>query len=115
MVKNAATVGRSGPHDFILVRASAIVMLAYAIFMIVFLATTPELTYAIWSDLFSAVWVKVFTLIALISLTAHAWIGLWQVLTDYVKPAGTRLFLQFFLNIIAIAYLLTGAVVLWGV
>lgn len=115
MVRNAATVGRSGPHDFILVRVTALVMLAYAIFMVTFLATTADLSYAIWRDLFSAIWVKVFTLLALISLTAHAWIGLWQVLTDYVKPAGTRLFLQFFLNITAIAYLLIGAVVLWGV
>jgi len=115
MVTNAGTLGRSGVHDFVLIRASALVLTAYSIFMVCFFVCTPQVTYADWTGLFSQTWVKVFTLITLISLLVHAWIGLWQVLTDYVKPVAVRIFLQFVLNIAALAYLVTGIVVLWGV
>ncbi|EWH12300.1 putative succinate dehydrogenase, hydrophobic subunit [Catenovulum agarivorans DS-2] len=115
MVTNAGTLGRSGVHDFVLIRASALVLTAYAIFMVCFFVCTPQVTYAEWVGLFSQTWVKVFTLITLISLLVHAWIGLWQVLTDYVKPVAVRISLQFILNIAALAYLVTGIVVLWGV
>jgi len=40
---------------------------------------------------------KIFTILTLISILVHAWIGLWQVLTDYVKSIALRLSLQLFL------------------
>jgi succinate dehydrogenase / fumarate reductase membrane anchor subunit len=58
---------------------------------------------------------KVFTLAALISIMVHVRIGLWQVLTDYVKKPSTRGVLQFILNLIAFAYVAVGLFVLWGV
>lgn len=115
MVTNAATLGRSGVHDFLIIRASALVLAAYAIFILAYLFSSPGLTYEDWSGLFSQVWMKVFTIVALFGLTAHAWVGLWQVLTDYVKCARLRMFLQFFLNLAALSYFVTGLVVLWGV
>ncbi|MCU4676825.1 succinate dehydrogenase, hydrophobic membrane anchor protein [Catenovulum sp. 2E275] len=115
MVANAATLGRSGVHDFILIRASALILTAYSLFMVGFLVLTPELTYVKWAELFSCLSVKVFTLISLFALLVHAWIGLWQVLTDYVKPTCVRIGLQFLLNIAALAYVATGIFVLWGV
>ncbi len=42
-------------------------------------------------------------------------IGLWQVLTDYIKPVGLRGALQFALVVVLFVYLMTGFVVLWGV
>lgn len=115
MVTNAATLGRSGVHDFVIIRASALVLAAYAIFIVGYLLTHPNLSFADWSGLYSQIWMKVFTIIALFGLVSHAWIGLWQVLTDYVKSVGVRMVLQFVLNITAISYLVTGLVVLWGV
>ena len=52
---------------------------------------------------------------ALVSVMVHVRIGLWQVLTDYVKPTGLRATLQYVLNIIAFAYVAVGLFVLWGV
>lgn len=115
MVTNAGTLGRTGVHDYVLVRASAVVMTLYVLFLVGFLVITPDLTYATWTAFFSNLGVKVFTLLTLISLLAHAWIGLWQVLTDYIKPTGLRIVLQFVLNIIAFAYVISGFVILWGV
>ena len=58
---------------------------------------------------------KVFTLLALVSILIHAWIGMWQVLTDYVKPLALRLVLQLAIVVALVAYVLYGFVVVWGV
>ncbi|MBY5993886.1 succinate dehydrogenase, hydrophobic membrane anchor protein [Ferrimonas balearica] len=115
MVKNAATLGRSGVHDFVLLRASAIVLASYVLFLVGYLVLTPELTFATWQSLFSGTAMKVYTLLALVAVLVHGWIGLWQVLTDYIKPVGLRAFLQFAINLVLLAYLFAGVVILWGV
>lgn len=45
----------------------------------------------------------------------HTRIGLWQVLTDYVKCSKLRAVLGFVLNLMAVAYVAIGLIVLWGV
>ncbi|MBD1389644.1 succinate dehydrogenase, hydrophobic membrane anchor protein [Neiella sp. HB171785] len=115
MVMQAATLGRNGVQDFILLRCSAVILAAYAIFVVGFFVLTPELSYQSVTSFFAHLGTKVFSLIALIAFLAHAWIGLWQVLTDYVKPAGLRGTLQFVLNVVILAYVGTGIFVLWGV
>ncbi|WP_117076046.1 succinate dehydrogenase, hydrophobic membrane anchor protein, partial [Klebsiella pneumoniae] len=64
---------------------------------------------------FSSAFTKVFTLLALVSILIHAWIGMWQVLTDYVKPLAVRLILQLLIVVALVAYVLYGFVVVWGV
>ncbi|MCJ8322086.1 MAG: succinate dehydrogenase, hydrophobic membrane anchor protein [Colwellia sp.] len=115
MVSNAATVGRNGVHDFILIRASAIILVLYTLFLTGFFITTPEVTFDIWHGLFSLMAVKVFTLLALLSLVVHAWIGIWQVLSDYIKPAFLRGSLQFLFSVTLLAYLAAGFITVWGV
>ncbi|EKE71035.1 succinate dehydrogenase, hydrophobic membrane anchor protein [Gallaecimonas xiamenensis] len=115
MVTNTGTFGRTGVHDYVLVRASAIVMTLYVIFLVGFLVITPDLTFDAWKAFFGNLGVKVFTLLTLISLMVHAWIGLWQVLTDYVKPTGLRIVLQFLVNVAVLAYVISGFAILWGV
>ena len=82
MVSNASALGRNGVHDFILVRATAIVLTLYIIYMVGFFATTGEISWEVWTGFFSSAFTKVFTLLALVSILIHAWIGMWQVLTD---------------------------------
>ncbi len=45
MVSNASALGRNGVHDFILVRATAIVLTLYIIYMVGFFATTGEISW----------------------------------------------------------------------
>jgi len=115
MVTNQASIKRDGVQDFVSLRTTAIVILAYSIFLLWFFVTTPALTYEVWSGLFSNLAVKVFTLAALVSIMIHVRIGLWQVLTDYVKAPKLRATIQFVLNLIAFAYVAVGIFVLWGV
>jgi len=115
MVNNAATVGRSGVHDFILLRASAVVLACFVLFMLGFFVVTPEVTYDVWKGLFSNMAMKIFTMVAIIALLVHAWIGIWQVLSDYVKAAFLRGVLQFLFSVTLLAYLATGFLTVWGV
>jgi succinate dehydrogenase / fumarate reductase membrane anchor subunit len=48
-------------------------------------------------------------------MLVHSWIGLWQVLTDYVKNALLRAALQFLLTSTAFVYVIFGFVILWGI
>ncbi|WP_028117572.1 succinate dehydrogenase, hydrophobic membrane anchor protein [Ferrimonas senticii] len=114
MVKMASSLGRSGVHDFVLLRASALVLASYLIFMVAYLAM-GSVDYASWQQLFASVSMKVFTLMALVAVLVHGWIGLWQVLTDYVKPAGLRAAAQYAVILVLLAYLFAGVAILWGV
>ena len=115
MVNNAATVGRSGVHDFILIRTSAIVLALYTFYILGFFVTTPEITFDIWQGFFAGLCTKVFTIMALFALLIHAWIGIWQVLSDYIKPAFLRGGLQFIFAVILLVYLVAGILTVWGV
>lgn len=42
-------------------------------------------------------------------------IGMWQVLTDYVKPLAVRLILQLVIVVALVVYVIYGFVVVWGV
>lgn len=112
MVTNAATLGRNGIQDFLLIRATAIVLAAYILYVFAFVLFN-DINYQSWTEFFSCGFTQGFSLLALLAMLSHAWIGLWQVLTDYVKPTGIRLFLQFVLMVVAFSYLVTGIVILW--
>lgn len=115
MVNNASALGRNGIHDFVLVRATAIVITLYILYMVGFVAFSGPLTWEVWQGFFASSFTKVFTLLALISILIHAWIGMWQVLTDYVKPLAVRLLLQLAIVAALLVYVIYGFVVLWGV
>lgn len=121
MVTAVTTFGRSGLSDWLIQRFSAVVLAAYTVFITVFLVTTPELTYEIWAGLFSQLWMRVFTLLVLLSCAAHGWIGLWGVLTDYVttrmmgsSALALRMIILTVYALITLTYLVWGVEILWG-
>lgn len=115
MVANVSSFGRNGVHDFILIRATAVILTLYTLYMVSFFAFGPEINYLNWIEFWANTSNKVFTMLALICVLIHAWIGLWQVLTDYIKPTLLRGVMQFCIVVALFVYLLTGFFILWGV
>ena len=115
MVLNQASLKRDGVQDFVSLRATALVISSYALFIIGYLLCAPTITFESWSGLFGHTAMKVYTLIALVCIMVHTRIGLWQVLTDYVKCSKLRGVLGFVLNLMALSYVVVGLFVLWGV
>ena len=72
MVTAVTSFGRSGLSDWLIQRASAVALAAYTLFIVIYLLMNPDLTYAQWAELFSHLWVRVFTLLVLLSIVAHA-------------------------------------------
>lgn len=113
MVVNQASLKRNGVQDFVSLRVTALILTAYSLFIIGYFLTTPQVTFEAWQGLFSNLAVKVFTFSALVCMMLHTQIGLWQVLTDYVKSAKLRAVLGFILNMMSFVYVAVGLFVLW--
>ncbi|MGB0662513.1 MAG: succinate dehydrogenase, hydrophobic membrane anchor protein [Pontibacterium sp.] len=115
MVTSITSFGRSGLYDWMIQRVTALVLSAYTIFMVAYLAFGAELTYEMWAGLFQGTAMRIFTLLALLSFAAHVWIGLWSVSTDYIKATGPRFVFQSVSGLVTFIYVVWGIQILWGV
>ena len=121
MVTSVTSFGRSGLYDWLIQRVGGVVMAAYVVFITVYLALNPDLTFEQWQALFGQLWVRVFSFVTLLSFIAHAWIGLWAVLTDYLtvrlmgdKATVLRILAQVVLGGVSVTYLIWGIEIIWG-
>lgn len=121
MVTNITNLSRSGLYDWMLQRLSAIVLAAYTLFIVGYVLMNPELGYAQWSELFTRTWVRIFSFLALLSLVAHAWVGMWTIVTDYLnsrafgeKSVWIRFPVQLICFIALFSYLVWGIQIIWG-
>lgn len=48
MVSNASALGRNGIHDWLLLRAAAMIMTLYVLYILAFIVMSGTLTYDIW-------------------------------------------------------------------
>lgn len=115
MVKSVLGVNHQGLRDWAIQRVSAIVMAIYLIGLIIYLVLNPGLSYGEWHNLFSHEWVKVLTLLFLLCLLFHAWVGMWTVFTDYVKCFVLRCILHTLVLLSLVACFIWGVLILWSV
>jgi len=83
-----------GLRDWLAQRVTGVVMALFTLAVIVQILLPGEMGYDKWAGMFSRQWMKVLTFIAIVSLLWHAWVGVRDILMDYVKPLGTRLALK---------------------
>ncbi|MFC0180336.1 succinate dehydrogenase, hydrophobic membrane anchor protein [Thorsellia kenyensis] len=114
VIKHAGALGKKGILDWVLLRATALIISFYAIYVVSFLVFA-DINYESWTRFFTSPTTKVFTLITLVCILCHAWIGLWQVITDYIKPFALKFLLQVIVIFVLASYVLYGVTVLWSV
>jgi succinate dehydrogenase / fumarate reductase membrane anchor subunit len=119
-VTTVTSFGRNGLYDWLFQRISAVVLAVYFVFIFGFIATNPDLSFEQWKALFDANWMRVFSLISLVMILVHVWIGMWGVLTDYVtvrmmgpKAPAIRLSLQLLIFLVMAIVVIVGIDVLW--
>ncbi len=112
-MNSATNIGRNGIQDWIIQRVTAYVLALYTLFLLGFFVTT-DVDYQSWSALFGQGWFKIFTLLALLSIAGHAWVGLWTVSTDYIKSALQRFLFQTACVLVIFVYVVWGIQILWG-
>lgn len=113
MMQTATGLTSSGLRDWIVQRISAVVLGFYFIFLLMYFAMHPHVTYGAWQTLFAHPGMKIFSFLALLSLVGHSWVGIWTVLTDYVKCTAGRLLLEVTMGLALIYYLVWGIEILW--
>ncbi len=119
MVKAVTSFGRSGLSDWLVQRVSAVILLAW--FLCVGGSLLSGVDYLEWKSLFASTAMRVFTVLAILSLAAHAWIGMWSVGTDYLteRLMGTtgnvlRLAYQIGCSLVIFVYVIWTIQILWG-
>lgn len=115
MVKALYAVNRRGLTDWLIQNISAFIMVIYTIGIMVFFISHPELDFTTWHTLFEHGWMKGATIILFALLLFHAWIGVWTVITDYIKCAVVRLSLYIFILLALVALFLAAVAIMWGV
>ena len=83
-----------GLRDWLAQRITSVVMALFTLAVIVQILLPGEMGYDKWAGMFSRQWMKVLTFTTVVSLLLHAWVGVRDILMDYVKPLGPRLALQ---------------------
>lgn len=114
MVKSVLSVNHQGLRDWVIQRLSAVYMAIYFISLIAYIVCSPSLTFAAWHGLFTHPAMQVFTILFLLALMFHAWIGVWTIFTDYVKPFVLRCILNSLVLLILAASFVWGALILWS-
>ena len=104
-----------GLRDWLAQRVSAVVLLLYTLVLLGAVIFGPQLSYGTWATLFSSAWMKVFSLLAVIALIWHAWVGVRDIYMDYIKPTGIRLFLQVATVLALVGYACWAVIILWRV
>jgi len=72
-------------------------------------------TYMVWHDLTSHGLFKVSTYLFFICLSMHAWLGVRDVLRDYVYNLTLRAFFQIVIDLLLALYLVWFGVVVWQI
>jgi succinate dehydrogenase / fumarate reductase membrane anchor subunit len=85
-----------GLRDWLAQRVTAVLMALFTVVLVPQLLFGGKLGYERWAAIFSAQWMKFLCFITIVSLLVHAWIGIRDVLMDYIKPVGIKLGLQVF-------------------
>jgi succinate dehydrogenase / fumarate reductase membrane anchor subunit len=115
MVKREVVGAHYGVRDWIAQRVTAVIMLVYTAVILSALAGLPRVDYWQWKVLWQTPIVKYATVLFVLSLLLHAWIGVRNIFMDYVKDPGLRLTL-YVLVIAALAwYAIWSVQILWRV
>lgn len=104
-----------GMRDWLAQRITGVILAVYAILLVIMVLTQKEMSYGVWAGFFAEPWMKVATLLAMLALIYHAWVGVRDIYMDYIKPTSVRLSLQVLTILALISYAAWALVILWRV
>ena len=107
---------RRGLTIWLVQRASALVMALYLPLFGLYAWAQGSPGYVGWHGLFEPLAAKVTTLLLFAALLSHAWIGMREIVIDYVhcpRCLGLRLILHFGFAVLYLGCLVWAADILW--
>ena len=113
MVNRILVGAHYGLKDWIIQRATAIIMAIYTvIFLVVAGAVAPD-SFEAWRGIFANGFMKFATFLFFVSVFYHAWIGVRDIWMDYVKPDGLRLLMMIVTVAVLVGYTGWAVQILW--
>ena len=106
MVRREVVGAHYGLRDWLAQRITAVMMTVYTALIVSALIGVRHWDYWQWKALWQVPVVRYATLLFLVSLLLHAWIGMRNIFMDYIKDPGLRL---------ALYVIVIGALVWYGV
>jgi succinate dehydrogenase / fumarate reductase membrane anchor subunit len=79
-----------------------------------YLLLQPSFGYDTWAELFSGNIVRTFSLLFLFCLFFHAWLGVRDIVMDYVRHASIRLLIYVLVILALLLYAIWSVQILWG-
>jgi succinate dehydrogenase / fumarate reductase, membrane anchor subunit len=120
-MKSATGLTGSGSRDWYIQRVSAVVLAVYTVVVFGWVLCNGGFSFEQWYGFMMTTPMKIMSLLAVLSLVAHAWIGMWQVFTDYVttrsmgpSATGLRLVLTSAVIIAVFAYAIWAIQIFWA-
>lgn len=111
----------SGVRDWMVQRISAVVLALYSLVMLGFFLFGGDVTYESWYCFMMSLPMRLLSLVTILALAGHAWVGMWTIFTDYVTtnklgPAasGIRFVLQAAMIIATLVFMFWGLMIFWG-
>jgi succinate dehydrogenase / fumarate reductase membrane anchor subunit len=96
-------------------RLTALVMAFYIGLLVIMLLIMQPADFADWHNFVSPIWFRLLTLIFFMCLLMHAWLGVSDVLQDYVFNKTLRGYMQIAVDIALVTYLFGLMFILWNV
>ncbi len=103
-----------GWRDWLVQRVSAVIMALYTLLVLGLLLWHGGLEYAAWKATFANEAFRLATFIVMVAALWHAWVGVRNILMDYVKPVGVRLAMQVAVIALLVAQVGWTIQILWG-
>lgn len=96
-------------------RLTALVMAFYTVMLATLLIIVRPTGFVAWHDFVAPIWLRLATLFFFMCLFMHAWLGISDVLKDYVFNITLRGYMQIAVDILLVAYLFWLIFILWNV
>ena len=114
MLNRIVTGSHYGLRDWLIQRVSVVVMVLFTVSLAVYWLLQPVKDYNAWTLLFSSSVMRSFSLLFLLNVFYHAWIGVRDIVMDYVKPAFIRLSIYVLVILALLLYVIWSVQILWG-
>ena len=95
-------------------RLTAVLMVIYLMTMCVKIVLAGPIDFVQWQHIFQPIWMKLWTLLFMLSLFYHAWVGVRDIFMDYIGLLPLRLGLQACVVSVLLVYSIWSFNILWS-
>jgi succinate dehydrogenase / fumarate reductase membrane anchor subunit len=102
-----------GMRQWLTQRLSALVLAGYIVLFIGLIVIKQPASFTQWTDFFQPTWWRVLTLVFFTNLLIHAWLGVGNVLKDYIFNVKLRVYVQMLVEMLVAVELVWMVKILW--